>query len=254
MREILFIGHGNMALSIAKALKDDYAISVAGRDVSRVANFEKALGCRVQKLKLESLDISGKIVLLCIKPFAVDEVSQKLKGKATALYSVLAGTTLESLRVIDSDAYIRAMPNLAAELNSSMTTLCGDQKLQSEAEELFGYIGKTLFVRSQKELDVATALAGSGPAYLSLIAEALTDGAVKQGIRREDAMLLTRGLFTGFADLLQQSHPALIKDRVMSPAGTTAAGYSALERAGVRSGCIDAIEDAYRVTQQKGSK
>jgi len=93
-------------------------------------------------------------------------------------------------------------------------------------------------------------LAGSGPAYLALIAEAFVDGAVKQGLKREDAMTTMRGLFSGFGTLIQEIHPALLKDTVMSPGGTTAAGYSALEEGNVRASCIDAIEQAYNKAKQ----
>ena len=80
------------------------------------------------------------------------------------------------------------------------------------------------------------------------MAEALSDGAVKEGLKREDANLLVKGLFEGFAPLIKNEHPALIKDGVMSPGGTTAAGYSALEEYGVRNGFIKAITKAYERT------
>jgi pyrroline-5-carboxylate reductase len=81
---------------------------------------------------------------------------------------------------------------------------------------------------------------------LALIAESLADGAVKQGLKRDDAMAIMRGLFGGFGELIQEVHPALLKDGVMSPGGTTAAGYAALEDGNVRSACINAVEAAYK--------
>jgi pyrroline-5-carboxylate reductase len=138
------------------------------------------------------------------------------------------------------------MPNLAASVGKSMTTLTGDTDYKEEAESLLGAIGNTLWLSSEKEIDIATALAGSGPAYLALIAEALADGAVKQGLKREDAMSTMRGLFAGFGALIQEVHPAELKDGVMSPGGTTAAGYGALEDGNVRASCINAIEMAYK--------
>jgi pyrroline-5-carboxylate reductase len=137
------------------------------------------------------------------------------------------------------------MPNLAASVKKSMTTLTGDIEFKKEAEELLGAIGSTRWLSSEKEIDIATALAGSGPAYLALIAEALADGAVKQGLKRDDAMEIMRGLFGGFGELIQEVHPALLKDNVMSPGGTTASGYSALESGNVRNACMNAIEKAY---------
>jgi pyrroline-5-carboxylate reductase len=137
------------------------------------------------------------------------------------------------------------MPNLAAEVGASMTSLVGDSTLQSSAIALFSTIGSVLWLNSEKELDIATALSGSGPAYLALIAESLCDGAVREGLKRDDAMNLMRGLFKGFGELIQTTHPALLKDSVMSPGGTTAAGYGALEKAGVREGCMEAIRLAH---------
>ena len=131
-----------------------------------------------------------------------------------------------------------------------MTTLTGDHRFRKEAEALLGAVGDTLWLESEKEIDIATALAGSGPAYLALVAEALADGAVKQGLKREDAMAAMKGLFAGFGKLIQEVHPALLKDSVMSPGGTTAAGYAALEKGNVRASCMDAIEQAYKKVKE----
>lgn len=243
---ITFIGNGNMGLSIAKGLKEKYHLEVAGRDMHKLDAFESALGVKIDKYLIDDFNISGKTVLLCIKPANVEEVSSKLKGKSRVLYSVLAGTSIEKLKThFDADAVVRCMPNLAASVGCSMTTLTGTVAFQEEAKILLGRIGSVLWLESEKELDIATALAGSGPAYLALIAEALSDGAVKQGMKRTDAMEVMRGLFGGFGKLIQDVHPALLKDGVMSPGGTTAAGYSALEEGNVRASCINAIEKAY---------
>ena len=247
MQTITFIGNGNMGLSIAQGLKEKYNIEVVGRDMKKLSAFEKALGKKVDKYLLDDFDISNKTVLLCVKPANVEEVSKKLKGKARVIFSVLAGTSVEKLKkAFKPKAVVRAMPNLAASVGASMTTLTGDETFQKEAEALLGAVGTTLWLNSEKEIDIATALAGSGPAYLALIAEALTDGAVKQGLKREDAMATMRGLFAGFGTLIQEVHPALLKDGVMSPGGTTAAGYAALEEGNVRASCMDAIEEAYK--------
>jgi len=247
MQTITFIGNGNMGLSIAQGLKGKYHLEVVGRDMNKLDDFEKALDIHVDKYLLDDFDMTDKTVLLCVKPNNVEEVGKKLSGKARVLFSVLAGTTVEKLKHnIKSKAVVRAMPNLAASVGASMTTLTGDYRYQKEASELLGAVGETLWLNSEKEIDIATALAGSGPAYLALIAEALADGAVKQGLKREDAMTTMRGLFSGFAALIQDVHPSLLKDGVMSPGGTTAAGYGALEEGNVRASCMNAIEEAYK--------
>lgn len=244
---ITFIGNGNMALSIAKGLKKDYDIEVVGRNIEKLNKFEEALGIKVEKHLMDGFHMSGKTVIFCVKPANVESVAERLQGNARVIFSVLAGTTVKKLRDnLCPDGVVRSMPNLAASVGSSMTTLTGDEAYKEEAEELLGAIGPTRWLSSEKELDIATALAGSGPAYLALIAEALADGAVKQGLKRDDAMAIMRGLFGGFGKLIQDVHPALLKDGVMSPGGTTAAGYSALEEGNVRSACIDTIEKAYK--------
>lgn len=246
MKTITFIGNGNMALSIAKGLKENYKIEVVGRSMEKLNNFENELGIKVEKSLMDGYSVERKTVMFCVKPANVEEVATKLTGKARVIFSVLAGTTVNKLKEnLNPGAVVRSMPNLAASVGKSMTTLTGDEEFKTEAEELLGAIGETLWLSSEKELDIATGLAGSGPAYLTLIAEALADGAVKQGMKRADAMATMRGLFAGFGELIQDIHPALLKDGVMSPGGTTAAGYGALEDGNVRASCIDAIAKAY---------
>jgi len=247
MKTITFIGNGNMALSIAKGLKENYKIEVVGRNLEKLNKFEDELGVTIEKSLMDGYDTDGKTLMFCVKPANVEEVATRLKGKARVVYSVLAGTTVAKLKQnLNTDAVVRTMPNLAAQVGKSMTTLTGDEEFKEEASELMSAIGKTLWLSSEKELDIATALAGSGPAYLALMAEALADGAVKQGMKRADAMATMRGLFGGFGELIQDIHPALLKDGVMSPGGTTAAGYGALEDGNVRSACMNAIEKAYK--------
>ena len=247
MQTITFIGNGTMALSIAQGLKEKYNIEVVGRNPQKLEAFEKALEKKVEKFPLEGFDISDKTVLLCVKPGNLESVAKQLKGKAKLLISVLAGVPIEKLKKkIKSKAVVRAMPNLAASVGASMTTLTGDADHKEEALVVMRGAGEVLWLESEKEIDIATALAGSGPAYLALIAEALADGAVNQGLKRADAMKVMEGLFAGFGELIATQHPALLKDGVMSPGGTTAAGYAALEKRGVRAACIEAIEAAYQ--------
>lgn len=247
MRTITFIGNGNMAFSIAQGLKKGYRLELVGRNLEKLNAFEKKLGVSCDKNLLDNFNMQDKTIILCVKPANVEEVGAKLSGKSRVLYSVLAGTSLAKLREnFNTHAVVRTMPNLAASVQKSMTTLTGDESFKEEAEEILGSIGATRWLGSEKEIDIATALAGSGPAYLALMAEALADGAVKQGLKRDDAMAIMRGLFGGFGELIQDVHPALLKDGVMSPGGTTAAGYGALEDGNVRASCINVIEKAYK--------
>lgn len=244
---IVIVGNGNMAFSIANGLKDVHKLVVVGRSMAKLDEFEANLGVSIQKELIDGFDVSDKSVILCVKPANIAEVSTKLNGRSRVLYSVLAGVSIERLKQnFKSESVVRAMPNLAASVHRSMTTLCGDEEYKDEAKALFGSIGETLWLNTQNELDIATALAGSGPAFLALVAEALSDGAVREGLTRRDALALTRGLFSGFAPLLEEIKPSDLKDSVMSPAGTTAAGYATLEQAGVRSAFMEAISKAYK--------
>jgi len=243
--KLTFIGAGNMARAIIEGTYDNHEVEVVARDESSLKELSSKYSVKTIKLE-DSFDVSGKNLILCVKPYALEDVSLKLKGEANSLISVLAGTKIDSLKQsIKSKNYVRVMPNLAASFGKSMTTLCGDESFKKEAIEICDSFGSSLWLGSEKEIDIATAVAGSGPAFLALVAEALSDGAVKEGLKRDDANILVRGLFEGFSPLLTHNHPALLKDAVMSPGGTTAAGYAALEEGKVRDGFIKAITKAY---------
>ena len=193
--------------------------------------------------------------IFCVKPYALQSVSVRLQGKASLLLSILAGTKLETLkRQIKANHYIRVMPNIAASVQKSMSTMTGDKEAKTIAMDIFNEIGKTIWVNTENQLDIATAIAGSGPAYLALIAESLADGGVKAGLERSHSMSLVQGLFAGVAELLDNTHPAIIKDGVMSPGGTTAAGYAQLEEAGVRNAMIKAVEASFEKAIELGQK
>ena len=248
--KLTIVGPGKMALALAKGLEKEHELTIVGRDGEKLLHFTKQLSKHAGTALLDKYEIDGQTVILCVKPHALKETASKLKGKAKTLYSVLAGTPIKEVqKAFKCEHCVRAMPNLAAEFFASMTTLTGDNTKKEEAERLFASIGETLWVETEKELDIATAVAGSGPAYLSLVAEALADGAVREGLKRTDAMKLVGGLFAGFAPLLSHNHPALIKDAVMSPGGTTAAGYGALEERATRDAFMAAVQRAFEIAK-----
>jgi len=247
MKNLTVIGTGKMAYALIDGLKNDFDLEIVGRDEEKL-QFLKNAGFKTTKLY--DFNSLNKIVILAIKPYALDDISKYFKNEADLLISVLAGVKLEKLKeCIKAKSYIRAMPNLSAIFQKSMTAVTGDEKAKIDAIKIFEKIGDVLWVDSQKELDIATAISGSGPAFLALVAEAMMDGGVKEGLSREKAKKLVEGLFEGFAPLLKSRHPALLKDEVMSPAGTTAAGYGILEEKKVRSAFIKAIKSAFKKTQ-----
>ena len=253
--KLTFIGNGNMAKALIEGLVSSYEIEVLGRNERSLNALKESLPQITTKVMDTTEDMSGKNIILCVKPYSLPDLAPKLVGEADAVYSVLAGTSIESLKAqIKAKRYIRTMPNLGASHLKSMKTLTGDETLKENALDIFNKIGRSLWLSSENELDIATGVAGSGPAYLALVAEALADGAVNQGLKRADAQILVQGLFEGFAPLLAHENPALIKDGVMSPGGTTAAGYAALERGNVRNAMMEAIEDAYAKAKELKAK
>ncbi|HIP28942.1 MAG TPA: pyrroline-5-carboxylate reductase, partial [Sulfurovum sp.] len=111
MQTITFIGNGNMALSIAKGLHEKYNIEVVGRSQEKLDTFEEKLGFKIDTYLLDDFDTTHKTILLCVKPANVEEVGKKLQGKADLLISVLAGTTIQSIKKhLKPKMLVRCMP------------------------------------------------------------------------------------------------------------------------------------------------
>jgi len=237
---VVIIGNGKMALAIAKGLNGE--CEVVGRDEVKLQQFQKE--AKIKKYHLiDNFDITDKTIILATKPYSLDSLN--LKGKAKEVISIMAGKKIDEIKkYIKAKNYTRAMPNIGAEYMASTTAVFGSD----EAMEIFNKIGSTIKVNSEKELDIATAIAGSGPAFLALVAEAISDGGVLCGLNRELSYKLTKGLFKSFSAI--DKKPSDIKDSVMSPAGTTASGYEALEEGNVRNSFIKAIKSAYEKSQK----
>lgn len=244
--KITLIGNGMMARALAKGLVESHEVEILGRDQGKLSKLKEVIPEVEIKVLDDIEDITNKNIIFCVKPYALQSVAVRLEGKANLFISILAGTKIESLKKhILSKTYIRVMPNVAASIRKSMTTITGDRESKNIAIELFNSIGKTLWVNTEAQLDIATAVAGSGPAFLALVAEGIIDGAVKAGLERHYSTYLVQGLFESVSSLLEHNHPAIIKDSVTSPGGTTAAGCAVLEDDGVRSAMIKAVEQAH---------
>ena len=247
-KSITIFGNGNMAFALAKGLIKKYDIEIVGRDSEKLEFFQARLNDEVSTvLYNDGFNIDGKEIILAFKPYNLENISKLLKGQAKSVYSILAGITLSDLKNnINAKYYARVMPNLASKFKKSITAITGDNEIASKASKIFSVLGSTLWLEKESEIDIATAISGSGPAYLALVAEAMTDAGVKMGLKRDDAEYLVLGLFDGFPKLLEKfNNISQIKDETMSPQGTTAYGYSTLEEHGVRNAFIKTIENAY---------
>ncbi|WP_456488047.1 pyrroline-5-carboxylate reductase [Caminibacter pacificus] len=244
--KVTLVGYGAMASAIAEGLKDKYELEVIGRDKEKLKNFSEKYGAKYYSF--EEANIDNKIVILAVKPYVLDDVAQKLKGKAKLLISILAGKPLKELQKIPAFSYIRAMPNVAAKYAASTTAITGDIDSKELATEILSAIGKVVWVNSDDEIDMATAIIGSGPAFLGIIAEAISDGGVYCGLKRDVAIELTKGLFESFSKLDEDF--SQIKNSVMSPKGTTAEGVRALEEEGVRGKIMKGIIKTYEKSKK----
>ncbi|WP_233748535.1 pyrroline-5-carboxylate reductase [Leptodesmis sichuanensis] len=218
----------------------------------------------VQVTDDNSAAATAPILLLAIKPQVFETVAQKLAIAPSApspslILSILAGTPLAKLEAaFPGKAVIRAMPNTPATVGAGMTAIAPGKQVQPEqieqAQRIFAAVGEVVQV-PESAMDAVTGLSGSGPGYIALVVEALTDGGVAAGLPRAIAAKLALQTVKGTAQLLQETglHPAELKDRVTSPGGTTIAGIAHLERAGFRSALIEAVQAAYRRSQELGS-
>jgi pyrroline-5-carboxylate reductase len=212
------------------------------------------------------------VVILSCKPFTVKDIldvpgmREALKGKL--LISILAGVHVEQIENIlypdtsflerDSCRVVRAMPNTAAIVRESMTVIAtSDVPLPAEWDALvtwiFTRIGRVTRLPAST-MDASTALAGSGPAFMALVLESITDGAVAMGMPRTEAQLMACQVMRGTAEMvLNGDHPAFIREKVSTPGGCTIGGLLVLEEAGVRGSLARSIREAAVVASELGN-
>jgi len=249
--KISVIGYGEMAKAILEGMKNGEwrmeDVEIVGRNEEKMRKLASELGCKY--VLIDGYDISGKVVILATKPYVLQEVSMRIKGEAEVLISILAGKSLVELeKYIKAKAYIRAMPNIAAKYQASTTAITGDESAREIATQILSKIGDVIWLNNDDEIDMATAIIGSGPAFLAIIAEAISDGGVYIGLKREISEKLTRGLFKSFSALNENF--AEIKNKVMSPKGTTAEGIFTLENEGVRGEMIKGVVSTYEKSKK----
>lgn len=196
------------------------------------------------------------LIVLAIKPASLPDVMRDLKGALSPeqlVLSIVAGASLADLSLgLDHLNLVRAMPNMPAQIGAGVTIWTGPgslpEDLKERAASLLSALGKQIYVADEEYLDMATAVSGSGPAYVFLMIEALIDAAVHIGLPRDLARDLVLETFAGSTRLAQKSskHPAELRNQVTSPAGTTTEGLLQLEEGGLRALLMEAIIASYR--------
>lgn len=256
--KILVIGLGNMGSSLAKGLlnsKSKSSFEVYLHDIHK----ERELQYKGSSAKFirdfSHIPTNLDAIIVCVKPHDLPQLGlslgQYIAKSRALLCSILAGTEISDLESAFGyeGAVVRAMPNIAATISLAATALCANQSCtdldRDLAEAIFESVGEVCWVKEHL-MDSVTGLSGSGPAYIYMVIEALIDGGVKMGLPRILASKLAVQTVVGAASLVKATgeHPAILKDQVTTPAGTTISALHVLEQRGLRSMFVAAVEEA----------
>lgn len=257
---VTFVGGGNMGSALVGGLiKSGWAptkITVAEISADRRTELRRLFP---EITVIETLD-SCESAVIAVKPTAaVDAYAAVVAAGARRIVSIVAGVNISTLQKAsgDSVAVIRAMPNTPALVGKGACAISFSPNcLETDivwAEEIMGSVGTVVRV-SESQMDAVTAISGSGPAYVFLLAECLISEAVRQGLSPSVADGLVRQLLVGSSALLSASleTPAALRDHVTSPSGTTWAAIEAMEKAGFRQAITAAISAAVRRSREMG--
>jgi pyrroline-5-carboxylate reductase len=259
-----FIGAGQMARALAKGFLQAGLIApdrIAAFDPVSEALGQFAADCRGAKAAAsnQALAQQADVLLLAVKPQSMKGVIDELAGQVAGklVVSIAAGIPIARLTELKTNRIIRVMPNTPCLVGQGASAYCLAPGATAADGELVGKLLSAVgiaFQVEEKHLDAVTGLSGSGPAFVYLVIEALSDGGVRMGLSREVALALAAQTVRGAAEMVltQKEHPAVLKDRVTSPGGTTIAGLAALEERGLRGVLISAVEAATRRSAELG--
>lgn len=264
---IVVLGFGNMGRALVKGLltSTEKEVIVCDRFESDAASelsdefpnrLQFLLSAKVQRDGVEIPLNSSDTLIICTKPQNFQDAVQFWKpvfcsgGGQPLVISILAGTPIEQIqRVFAGSVIARAMPNIAATVDCAATALClsadATDAEVARAKSIFEAVGKA-WVVPEELMNAVTGLSGSGPAYIYMVIEALSDGGVKMGMPRQLALELAAQTVLGAAKLVQETglHPAVLRDQVTTPGGTTISAIHELERHGLRPMLISAVVTA----------
>ncbi len=266
-KKIAFLGSGNMGEALVAGLVQSGAAApedILCTDIrpERLEEMHARYGVRTTAENFEAVAAS-EIVIYAVKPQLMAEVLQETAEALDLSRLVISIAAGVPLRAIESLLHkelrlIRAMPNIAASVKESATAISAGRHARREdidlALEIFNGVGRTVFLRENYLMDAITGLSGSGPAYIFIIVDALADAGVKMGLSRQDAQFLAAQTLLGAAKMLMETreHPGQLKDRVTSPGGTAIAGIHTLEKGGLRTTLINAVEAATLRSKELG--
>jgi len=266
-KKLGFLGSGNMGEALVSGLvlsgsaQPQNIICTDIRE-ERLEELRGRYGVRTTQSNVEAAAAS-EVVIYAVKPQLMAEVLKETADQldmSKVVISIAAGVPLRAIESLlhKELRLIRVMPNIAASVKESATALSAGKHAKKEDVELamaiFNSVGKAVFLRENYLMDAITGLSGSGPAYIFIIVDALADAGVKMGLSRKDSQFLAAQTVMGAAKMLMETgeHPGQLKDRVTSPGGTAIAGIHTLEKGGLRTTLINAVEAATLRSKELG--
>lgn len=270
MTRIAFIGGGNIGEALMSGLVgngeqgDKPDIVVFDPSTERVDVLRERYGVIPADNAAEATS-DADIVVIAVKPYIVgpvlDEISSTIDNNDTdtIVVSVAAGVSLASMEssLVAGVAVVRVMPNTPMLVGKGMSAIAGGRFASAEqveaVRELFATVGSAVAV-AEKDIDAVTAVSGSGPAYLFLVGEAMTDAGVQLGLTRDVAQQLAVATIEGAATMMAQGDldPVQLRANVTSPGGTTAAATRTLEENGIRAAFFRAMQACADKSQELG--
>ena len=256
---IAFIGAGNMATSLISGLIADGIepglIWASNPHAEKCQQLENRFGIHVTSVNVEAAE-QADVVIFAVKPkdipICAGELSEAIQKKHPLVISIAAGVRIAHLdKLLGGEvAIVRCMPNMAALVGSGATGLFANGLVSDPqrdlAESILRAVGVALWLDQESDLDIVTALSGSGPAYFLLVMEALEDAAKEMGLADKTAHLLAvqTALGTAHMTLTAELDCAQLREQVTSPGGTTEAALKVLEDAGIRDIFATALKAA----------
>jgi pyrroline-5-carboxylate reductase len=264
--KIAFIGGGKMGEAILAALLEKKLCKPADVSVSDVSDDRRQYlkkKYRVAVTVNNKEAIKGKdVIVLAVKPQNIKEVLTDLKGKFTdnqLILSIAAGVKISTIsQTTGHDKVVRSMPNTPAQIGLGMSGWTATKEVAASQKKLartiLGAMGKEIYFDDEKYLDMVTAVSGSGPAYFYLFAESLIDGAIKLGLKQQDAETLVLQTMLGAAQLVNQyaKTPTELRHDVTSKGGTTERAIEVFEKNDLPGIVAKAVQAAYQRAKELG--
>jgi len=269
---VAFIGCGVMAESIVAGLLRQnlvkpQQIAASHPRASRREELLKKYGIEVFEHNREAVEFlpeTDAIAVLCVKPQRIDLVLKEIKASVKAAHivaSIIAGAKIETIsEALNNKLVVRTMPNTPAQIGAGMTAwTCAEAvsvEQKAQIKTLLAALGRELYVENEHQIDMATALSATGPTYIFMMMEAMTDAGVHLGFSREVSKQLVQQTMLGATLFAIESnkHPAELRNMVTSPGGTSAEAIYQMEKGSLRTVLSKAIYAAYQRAVDLGRK